>query len=730
MRTLAAVPLALVFLLPLAASLLFMVPDAVNAEALRELVAHPQFPGALRLSLFTGLASTLLALVAALAIIFAAGGGNLAGRAGVFLAVPHLSLAIGLAFLLMPTGIVARLLAPLMGWTTPPQWVATQDPWGLSLIAALVLKETPFLIWAFASLLNRDDLRRLFEGQQAVARSLGHGASSTFLRILLPQLLPRAMGPLIAVLAYGLTVVDMALVIGPTQPPTLAQLVWTDINDADPAVSARGGAGVIVLGLVVALAVVLSACVVSILKLVRQRVYGAAPRAGRDMARLFAALWPACLAVYAAAVVLMLVQSVAARWPFPNLLPEAVTLKAWSHLAASPAPVLTSLTLALACTTIALVATVAWLEWAPRRADRVMTAAAILVLCLPALLLALGEYRLFLALGVTGTATSAAAGPSPAGHGLCLPAAGWPLSRLRSPMAGHGPRLAGATPRVSAPHQVAHAEGSAPVSGCRRLCCLGGAVRAGPACGGGALRHAAHGSRHAVVGRKPPAHRHLRTRPHGPATGELPHRQPPLAPALEHPLMLALHDIAITLADGTPLFRPFSLDVAAGETVTLMGPSGSGKSSLLSFIGGDLTSAMTATGRVTLNGTDILPLPPERRRIARLFQDDLLFPHMTVGENLLFAIPKAPQPERHAKMQQALADAGLEGFANRPPHTLSGGQRARVALMRALAGGTAGPAAGRTLRQARPGFTCNHPQLYLRSHPRPRHPSPSCDARS
>lgn len=148
--------------------------------------------------------------------------------------------------------------------------------------------------------------------------------------------------------------------------------------------------------------------------------------------------------------------------------------------------------------------------------------------------------------------------------------------------------------------------------------------------------------------------------------------------------MLALHDIAITLADGTPLFRPFSLDVAAGETVTLMGPSGSGKSSLLSFIGGDLTSAMTATGRVTLNGTDILPLPPERRRIARLFQDDLLFPHMTVGENLLFAIPKAPQPERHAKMQQALADAGLEGFANRPPHTLSGGQRARVALMRAL----------------------------------------------
>jgi putative thiamine transport system ATP-binding protein len=148
--------------------------------------------------------------------------------------------------------------------------------------------------------------------------------------------------------------------------------------------------------------------------------------------------------------------------------------------------------------------------------------------------------------------------------------------------------------------------------------------------------------------------------------------------------MLSLQDIAISMADGTPLITAVSLEAAAGETVTLMGPSGSGKSSLLSFIGGDLTSAMTATGRVTLNGADILPLPPERRRIARLFQDDLLFPHMTVGENLLFAVPMAPQAERHAKMRQALADAGLEGFANRPPHTLSGGQRARVALMRAL----------------------------------------------
>jgi len=132
------------------------------------------------------------------------------------------------------------------------------------------------------------------------------------------------------------------------------------------------------------------------------------------------------------------------------------------------------------------------------------------------------------------------------------------------------------------------------------------------------------------------------------------------------------------------LIRSLSLEVAPGETVTLMGPSGAGKSSLLSFIGGDLGSAFTTAGIATLNGTLLNGLAPERRQVARLFQDDLLFPHMTVAENLLFAIPKMPQPERLGRMRAALAAAGLDGFEERPPHTLSGGQRARVALMRAL----------------------------------------------
>lgn len=148
-------------------------------------------------------------------------------------------------------------------------------------------------------------------------------------------------------------------------------------------------------------------------------------------------------------------------------------------------------------------------------------------------------------------------------------------------------------------------------------------------------------------------------------------------------MALRLADVSIRLS-GQVLIAPFSLAIAGGETLTLMGASGAGKSTLLSFIAGDLEAPFTASGTIILEGRDLGPLPPERRRIGRLFQDDLLFPHLTVAENLLFGMPRGPHAERLAKVEAALAEAELPGFGTRPPHTLSGGQRARVALMRAL----------------------------------------------
>ena len=129
--------------------------------------------------------------------------------------------------------------------------------------------------------------------------------------------------------------------------------------------------------------------------------------------------------------------------------------------------------------------------------------------------------------------------------------------------------------------------------------------------------------------------------------------------------------------------------IAPGEVLTVMGPSGSGKSTLLSYIIGTLSNDFAASGRVVLNGRDITDLAPEQRRVGILFQDELLFPHLSVGENLAFGLRATVKgrAERKTQIEAALDDIGLNGFASRDPETLSGGQKARVALMRMLLSG-------------------------------------------
>jgi putative thiamine transport system ATP-binding protein len=148
---------------------------------------------------------------------------------------------------------------------------------------------------------------------------------------------------------------------------------------------------------------------------------------------------------------------------------------------------------------------------------------------------------------------------------------------------------------------------------------------------------------------------------------------------------LALEEFSLML-DARVLIRATSLIVQAGEIVSLRGASGAGKSSLLSFLCGVLPWPLRAQGRVRLGNRDVTSLPPERRRIGILLQDDLLFPHLNVGENLAFGLrrPGATRRERGAVIRDALASVGLSQFAGRDPATLSSGERARVALLRVL----------------------------------------------
>jgi len=124
--------------------------------------------------------------------------------------------------------------------------------------------------------------------------------------------------------------------------------------------------------------------------------------------------------------------------------------------------------------------------------------------------------------------------------------------------------------------------------------------------------------------------------------------------------------------------------VNGGEILTIMGPSGSGKSSLLNWLTGTLPSGFKASGEVWLNGKNINDLPTHLRHIGVLYQDALLFSHLSVAGNIAFAMPKGDKKQRIDKIAQALEQVGLKGMANRHPDSLSGGQQARVALLRLL----------------------------------------------
>jgi putative thiamine transport system ATP-binding protein len=148
---------------------------------------------------------------------------------------------------------------------------------------------------------------------------------------------------------------------------------------------------------------------------------------------------------------------------------------------------------------------------------------------------------------------------------------------------------------------------------------------------------------------------------------------------------LSIRDACIALPD-RELIRHLSIEVAAGQVVAVMGASGSGKSSLLAWIGGFLQAPFVATGEVSIGARRLDGEAPHSRRAGILFQDDLLFPHLSVAGNLLFGVPASARSRaaRRHVVDEALSGAGLAGYGERDPATLSGGQRARVALLRTL----------------------------------------------
>jgi putative thiamine transport system permease protein len=387
--------------LPFGAALIQLLASALDVEAWRALALLPHKLPQLALSLFIGGVSTLISVV--LSALLAVSPGprrQLQGWLGGFLSLPHVAFAAGFAFLIMPAGLLARLL----GFQSPPQWVTTQDPYGLSLIAALVLKEVPFLLFLMLAVLSRADLASALKGQSRAAASLGHGSRSIAFRIVLPQLLRQLIWPIIVVWTYGSTVIDMAIVIGPTQPAPFQIAVWRDLADADAAINARGLAGALLL-------VITLAAAASVIGL---GLYLARPELRRFLARgpERSALrdWPGWLIAvsigvnYALVLAVLALVAASTRWPFPLLLPEQWDEGALLSLVNAPAALVNSLVLAGTSALLALLLTITWFEQMPRRADRWMMMAVLLALVLPPVAIASGQYSAFLRAGIgTGT---------------------------------------------------------------------------------------------------------------------------------------------------------------------------------------------------------------------------------------------------------------------------------------------------------------------------------------
>ena len=390
--------------LPMAWALVSAASQALDAQAWQALWADPQTLRAWGMTLWTGLASTWLVWWSTAQLLASAFIRRQLARGlqqlPVLLATPHAAMAIGLVLWLSPSGWALRLVSPgLTGLDAPPPWFTTQDPWGLGLILALWLKEVPFLVWVAATHMQREDVRRRWPSEHALAQTLGQPPVRAFAQVIWPQLAVRLRWPVMAVLAYGLTVVDMALIIGPATPPTLAVLTWQWLGDADAAMHAQGAASaglltlsVVVLALLVRTRPVWQRCWVQATGLVLQALSWPCQRPG---GRLSALWWPiggAYLAVWWA----LAVGSVAGVWTFPQLWPTQWTHAAWSQVIGSATTVWTTLGLAAASASVCLLWSVAWLELSSHRWQKILRPGWLLPLVLPSVLWVVGLYSLTL----------------------------------------------------------------------------------------------------------------------------------------------------------------------------------------------------------------------------------------------------------------------------------------------------------------------------------------------
>ncbi|MBK5934421.1 putative thiamine transport system permease protein [Rhodovulum imhoffii] len=330
---------------------------------LRTLLAWPGLTEAVGLSISTGIAATILSL--GVVTLFTAGWYGtrpmrwLTRLLAPLLAIPHAAAAFGLAFLVAPSGWLARVFSPwATGWDRPPDLLIVQDPLGLTMIAGLVVKEIPFLmLMTLAALPQAHPEKRL-----TIARALGHGRVSGWLKAVFPAVYTQIRLPVYAVLAYSLTVVDVAIILGPNTPPPLAVQVVRWMSDPDLSMRFPASAGAMLQLVLVLGALGLWRLGEHMIARLARPWAEAGPQhlpmrgAGLALAALGAGTVLAGLGVLG-------LWSVAGFWPFPDALPRSTEMAGWvRHGAALGTAAWETLRIATAATGAALGMALACLE--------------------------------------------------------------------------------------------------------------------------------------------------------------------------------------------------------------------------------------------------------------------------------------------------------------------------------------------------------------------------------
>ena len=323
------------------------------------LLDAPGFATSLRLTVTTGFAATLLSLGLVVAFCAACHDRPLFRRAqsviAPMLATPHAAVAIGFAFLVAPSGLLARLLSPwATGWTRPPDVATVNDRSGIALIAGLVLKEVPYLLLAALAALNQVRAQALMRA----ARTLGYGPVTGWLKVVFPLVYAQIRLPVYAVLAFSLSVVDVAMVLGPGTPPTLAVLAIRWFSDRDLSLWFPASAAALLLGCVVVASIaVWHAAELFVGRIGRRWVEsGRRGGAGRSASFLATGALGVVIALSLASLGVLALWSLAGPWRFPDALPGGLTLETWRAQADALAAPLRATVAIAALATLAAVA--------------------------------------------------------------------------------------------------------------------------------------------------------------------------------------------------------------------------------------------------------------------------------------------------------------------------------------------------------------------------------------